>query len=246
MLKYVPKTVEKSEQLVTISENSKKEIVEHFGVAADKISIVHPFIDETLFNPRPVPEVNAIRKKFNLPNKYIFFVSNIEPRKNVQGLLEAYASLPSTLQKEYGLVLAGGKGWLNTEIHARADELVAKGHNIMRIGYVADEDLPAMLTGASLFVYPSFYEGFGIPPLEAMACGVPVITANNSSLPEVVGDAALLIDAKKPQEISTAIVKLLKDSGLRKRLIAKGYKQCKIFTPERSAAQLQAVIDKLS
>lgn len=243
MMKYVPRTIERSQHLVTISENSKKEIMEHFKVPADKISIVHPFIDESMFNPRPAAEITAIRKKFNLHDKYILFVSSLEPRKNVMGILQAYAALPKALQEEYGLVLAGGKGWLNEKIHARADTLVNDGLNIIRTGYVADEDLPALFSGASLFVFPSFYEGFGIPPLEAMACGVPVIAANNSSLPEVVGDAAELLDAKDTKQITKAIESVLKDSVKRKAMVAKGYAQAKKFSPEHSAKQLQAVID---
>ncbi len=245
MLKFVPKTIEKSEHLVTISENSKREIVEHFGVPPEKISIVHPFIDQAVFNPRPAPEINAIRKNFKLTNKYILFLSSLEPRKNVEGLLDAYEALDEKVRNEYALVLAGGKGWLNEEIHKKADLLVDKGFNIIRTGYVADEDQPALFSGASLFVFPSFYEGFGIPPLEAMACGVPVIAANNSSLPEVVGDAAMLIDAKNTKQLTAAITKVLADKTLQKSLIKKGYEQMANFNPEHSAHQLDEAIKKV-
>lgn len=245
MLRYVPKTIAKSDHLVTISQNSKKEIMKYFNVPSEKISIVHPFIDAKLFNPRPVSEVKAIKQRFKLPNKYILFVSSLEPRKNVMGILNAYAALPASVRKEYGLVLAGGKGWLNEEIHARTEELVGSGLNIVRTGYVPDEDLPAIFTGASLFVFPSFYEGFGIPPLEAMACGVPVIAANNSSLPEVVGDAAILVDANNTRQLTKNIESVLKSPAKQKALITKGFKQCQQFTPEKSAKQLQAAIDKL-
>jgi glycosyltransferase involved in cell wall biosynthesis len=245
MLKYVPKTLQKSEHLVTISENSKKEIIEYFKIPAKKISIVHPFIDTTMFNPRPTGEVSAVRKKFSLPKKYILFVSSLEPRKNVLGILNAYAALPVRIQKEYGLVLAGGKGWLNEEIHKRTEELLKSNLNIIRTGYVDDFDLPALFTGSELFVFPSLYEGFGIPPLEAMACGVPVITANNSSLPEVVGDAAILVDAEKTDHITRAITTVLDNPDVQKDLVSKGFKQCKKFTPEHSAKQLQAVIEKV-
>lgn len=245
MLKYVPKTIQKSEHLITISENSKKEIMEHFDVPSSKISIVNPFIDESLFNPRPKKEIDLIRKKFNLPNKYILFVSSLEPRKNVAGILKSYESLDPSIRDAYGLVLAGGKGWLNEEIHKKADKLKADGLNIVRTGYVADEDLPAMFSGASVFVFPSFYEGFGIPPLEAMACGVPVVVANNSSLPEVVGDAAILVNANKPKETSVAITKILLDKDLQKKLISKGYQQAKKFNPKRSAGQLHTAIQKV-
>ncbi len=245
MLKYVPKTIKKADHIVTISESSKNDIVEYFKVPSEKISIVHPFIDTDFFYKRSATEVVQIRKKFNLPSKYILFVSSLEPRKNVSGLMDAYESLDSSIKKEYGLVLAGGKGWLNEEIHAKADELVKKGLNIVRTGYVADEDLPALYSGASLFAFPTFYEGFGIPPLEAMACGIPVITSNNSSLPEVVGSAALLVDAGQSNQTTVAITKILEDKKLADNLVIKGYEQVKKFNPRASAKQLQNAIEKV-
>jgi glycosyltransferase involved in cell wall biosynthesis len=245
MLKFVPKTLQKSEHLVTISENSKKEIIEYFNIPSKKISIVHPFIDTAMFNPRPSKEVEKVRNKFSLPKKYLLFVSSLEPRKNVLGILNAYAALPVRLKKEYALVLAGGKGWLNEEIHSRTKELLNKKLNIYITGYVSDDDLPALYTGAQLFVFPSFYEGFGIPPLEAMACGVPVITSDNSSLPEVVGDAAIQVDAHNTVQITNAITYLLDNPAIQKDLAAKGFKQCKKFSPENSARQLQTVLEKV-
>lgn len=245
MLKYVPQTIKKSDHIVTISESSKKDIINHYNVTPEKVSIVYPFIDTNFFYKRPESEIAAVRTKFKLPKKYILFVSSLEPRKNVSGLMEAYNALDSALKAEYGLVLAGGKGWLNEEIHAQADKFVKQGLNIVRTGYIADEDQPAMYSGASLFAFPTFYEGFGMPPLEAMACGVPVLTSNNSSLPEVVGDAAILVNAEKSSEITSGILTLLSDEKLRKNLIVKGLKQAQRFNPKSSAQQLQAVIDKL-
>lgn len=245
MLKYVPKTIAKADHILTVSESSKKDIIDHFKVPADKISVVYNFTDP-IFYPRNTAEIASARKKFNLPKNYILFVSSLEPRKNLSGLLDAYDQLDPTIQKKYGLVLAGGKGWLNEDIHAKADKLVEKGLNIIRTGYVADEDLPAIYSGASVFAYPSFYEGFGIPPLEAMACGVPVITADNSSLPEVVGDAAILVNANKTFETTNAVQKVLSNPDLQKSLIKKGYEQAKKFSAENSAKQLNDTIQKIA
>lgn len=245
MLKYVPKTIAKSDHIITISESSKRDIIKHYQVPESKISIVYAFTDHTFYR-RKESEVTAIRKKFKLPKNYILFVSSLEPRKNLSGILDAYNMLDATIQDKYTLVLAGGKGWLNEEIHQQADELVKEGKKIIRTGYVPDEDLPAMYSGASLFVFPSFYEGFGIPPLEAMACGVPVVTSNSSSLPEVVEDAALQVDPNDTKAISSAMTKILTDQTLKNKLIKKGYVQAKKFSPEKSARQLHDAIEKLT
>jgi glycosyltransferase involved in cell wall biosynthesis len=245
MLKYVPKSIAKSAHIVTISESSKRDIMKHYNTPESKISVVNPFADD-IFYPRKASEIAAVRKKFNLPKQYILFVSSLEPRKNLVGILDSYSKLDKSLQDQYALVLAGGKGWLNEAIHEKADTLVKNGLNIIRTGYVADEDLPALFSGAALFIFPSFYEGFGIPPLEAMACGVPVVTSNNSSLPEVVGDAALLVDANNTSEISAAMAKILTNEALHGKLVEKGYAQAKKFSPEKSAEQLNEAISKLA
>jgi glycosyltransferase involved in cell wall biosynthesis len=142
------------------------------------------------------------------------------------------------------LVLAGGKGWLDREIHAELESL--RHLDIIATGYVPDEDLPALYGGASLFVYPSFYEGFGMPPLEAMACGTPVIAADNSSLPEVVADAGILVDAHDSGELARQIEKVLGDPDLAGDLRRKGIERAKAFTWEESAKRLLAVINHVS
>lgn len=242
MLKHVPKTVKQVDRIITISESSKRDIISHYKIPDDKISIVTPFTDSTLFRPRSSQEIDEAKKKFSISGDYILFVSSIEPRKNVSGLLDAYSALSGQIQKKYALVLAGGKGWLNEDIHDKILKLRDRGLNITVTGYVADEDLPALYSGATLFTFTSFYEGFGIPPLEAMACGVPVIASNNSSIPEVVGDAAVLVDANRSTETTKAIERLLKDPAKRKSMVQKGYKQAGKFNPQNSAKQLHEAI----
>jgi glycosyltransferase involved in cell wall biosynthesis len=246
MLKFVPKTIKKANHLITISECSKKDMCEYYGIALDRVSIVNPFIDMSLFKRTSSSEIARVKHKLKLPKKYLLYMSTVEPRKNVIGLLEAYQKLPKKVLEEYGLVLAGGKGWLNDEIHAEADRLVDQGLNIVRTGYIADEDLAALYSGATLYVFIPHYEGFGISPLEAMACGIPVITSNNSSLPEVVGKAGLLVNAAKPLETTKAIEKLLNSPALCKRMVKEGYSQAAKFSASRSAKQLQSAIDKVS
>jgi glycosyltransferase involved in cell wall biosynthesis len=242
-LKYVPKSIKKAERILTISESSKQQIIDHYKIPASKVSIVHPGVDTTFFYKQSAAEISKIKRQYNLPNKYILYAGTIEPRKNIIGLLKAYEQLDGKVKKTYGLVLAGGKGWQDEGILDKVEQLKKSGHHIIQTGYVDDQDYPAIYSGAELFVFPSFYEGFGIPPLEAMACQVPVISANNSSLPEAVGDAGILIDANQPQQITDAINKVLGDSKLRATLIQKGIDQTKKFSWDKSAEELKAAID---
>ena len=245
MLKHVPPSMKKATHLVAVSESTKNQIVDYYRVAPERISVVTPAIGHAQFYPRTVNEVSKIKKKYKLPIKYILFASTLEPRKNVEGILRSYAALDEELKKEYGLVLAGGKGWKDEFILKTIDELRSAGENIITTGYVPDKDLPAIYSGASLFVYPSFYEGFGIPPLEAMACGVPVISADNTSLPEVVGNAGLYVNAEDTAGLTLLAERVLTNPKLAKELRQKGLKQAKRFSWEKSASELIKVLKSL-
>lgn len=238
--KLVPYSIAKADHIITISKNSKDQIIKNYKVASAKVTIVSPAVDRNFFKKRSEAEIKKVRTKYKLPNKYIFYTSTLEPRKNVEGVLEAYSALDSKTKAEYGLVLAGGKGWQDEAIHAAIDKHRSNDEVIVTTGYVPDEDLPAMYSGASLFLFPSFYEGFGIPILEAFACGVPVITANNSSLPEVAGHAAILIKAEDSPAITKAIKKVLSDSKLANNLRQKGLVQIQNFDWEDSAKKTSA------
>jgi glycosyltransferase involved in cell wall biosynthesis len=243
LTRYVRRSIKKTSKIVTISENSKQEIIEHYHVKPDDISIIYPAVDHQIFRPLGGKEVKRVLHKYNLNKPYILYTGTIEPRKNIVGILDAYASLPSSLRDSYSLVLAGGKGWQDKDIKAKLDEL---SHlDIHLTGYVADEDLPPLYTGASVFVYPSHYEGFGMPPLEAMACGTPVITSNNSSLPEVVQEAGIMIEATDTDALTASIQKVLTDQVLADDLRKKGFEQAAKFTWEESAARLKALIEKV-
>lgn len=244
LIKQVPKTVAKSEKIITISENAKKEIIQHYKVDAKKIEIISPAVDTETFKPQSKPDVAKIKKKYKITKDYILYTGTLEPRKNIVGILDGYANLSDELKSKYALVLAGGKGWNDEGIEKRLNQL--KDLNIIRTGYVDDADLPALFTGASLFVYPSFYEGFGMPPLEAMCCGVPVITANNSSLPEVVGNAAILIDAKDTNALTYSIEKVLLDKKLQQTMIQKGFKRAKVYSWKKSAQKLHKIIEEMN
>lgn len=245
MVRFVPSSIKKANHIITVSQSTKRQIVDHYHVAADKVNVITPAIDHQDFYPRKQVEADKARAKYSLPTRYILFTGTLEPRKNVVGILNAYQALPPQLKIKFPLVLAGGRGWKDEEIQAKLSKLKAAGEQIIQPGYVADEDLAAVFSGASLFVYPSFYEGFGIPPLEAMACGVPVITADNSSLPEVVGDAAIKVKAGDDQELSLQMVRVLTSPKLSASLQKKGLDQAKKYNWQTSAQKFLDLLEKL-
>lgn len=214
----------RAERIITISNNSKKEIVEHYGFNEQKVDIIIPALDRTRFYRRTPAEIRRVRAKYGIFDDYILFVGNIEPRKNLVGLLKAYKNLTPSLQDKYALLLVGAKGWKDGEIRDLIESLRAEGKKVIQPSdYVIDEDLPALYSGATVFAYVSVYEGYGIPPTEAMACGTPVVCTDNSSLPEAAEDAALLVDAHDIGQITEALEKYLTDEGLRQLYTEKGY-----------------------
>ena len=243
LLKQVPKSISKSDKIITISQNSKQEIINHYKFNPAKIEIVNPAINHAVYRPANKQSIDRGKTKYGIKGQYILYTGTLEPRKNIVGILEGYSALPKNILNSYTLVLAGGKGWLDEEIEEKLTEL--KGLNIIRTGYVADEDLPALYSGATVFVYPSFYEGFGMPPLEAMACGTPVITSNNSSLPEVVGEAGIMIDAKDTKALTKSIEKVISSKKLQNEMIKKGIVQAKKFSWEKSAKKLYELIQSI-
>jgi glycosyltransferase involved in cell wall biosynthesis len=195
--------------MIAISESTKTDTIRVLGLAPERIEVIYPGVAEAFFDAAP-----AVRSK-----PYILFVGTIEPRKNVDILLDAYAGLPASLRQEYDLVIAGPVGWGDSSTVRR---LRAGMAGVEYVGYVAERDLPGLTAGAAAFVYPSLYEGFGLPVAQAMAAGTPVITSNVSSLPEVAGDAALLVDPRSEAELGAALRKALESAELRREMSAKG------------------------
>lgn len=237
----VPVSLKKAAHIVAVSEYTKQDISKSYAVARDKISVISPGVDHSKFYPRPRGQIAAVKARYGLPAGYILFLGSMEPRKNVGGLLQAYAQLPPTLKKQFGLVIAGGKGWRNQPIQELLDKLVAGGENIVQPGYIRAQDLPALHSGAALLVHPAHFEGFGIPIIEAMACGTPVIAANNSSMPEAAGPAGLLVDANSTNDISGAIAKVLTNPQLAAAMVTKGYQQAQKYTWEAGAKKLLGI-----
>ena len=184
--------------------------------------------------------IAAVCAKYGISGEYVLYVGTLQPRKNLIRLIEAFAALESRTLK---LVIAGQKGWLYDRIFARARELDVE-QRVIFPGYVAGADLPALLSGAQLFAFPSLYEGFGFPVLEAMACGVPVVCSNVSSLPEVAGDAALLVDPLDTGAWTTALERTLADEELRAELTTRGYAQVRRFSWQRAAEETLRVLEE--
>jgi glycosyltransferase involved in cell wall biosynthesis len=232
-----------ADAIIAISEHTKRDLREYLSVPEEKLAVTHLAADPAY---KPVTDegiLQSVRKKYHLPPHYILFLGALEPRKNVVSLLQAFARLPGELQKEFPLVIAGAKGWLNSDLHAVVRDLKLSG-KVHFPGYIAKEDISAVYSLATVFVYPSLYEGFGLPVLEAMACGTPVISSNVSSLPEVAGDAARLVAPLSIEEIEEALKDLLAHEDLRAEMRRRGLLRSAEFTWEKCAEQTLAVYRK--
>ena len=191
-----------------------------------------------------ISKSKAARLKYSLPERYVLFVGSNEPRKNIKTLLAGYAALSEGLRKEFPLVIAGGRGWLNSEIPGVIKRLGIET-SVRFAGYIGRNDMSAVYSGASVFAYPSLYEGFGLPILEAMSCGAPVITSNVSSMPEVAGDAARLVAPTDAEGLGEALGALLVDEGLRKEMRLKGLERGAMFSWDKCARETLALYRKV-
>ncbi|MEM4301926.1 MAG: glycosyltransferase family 1 protein, partial [Candidatus Caldarchaeum sp.] len=199
----MPRFLRAADAVIAVSECTKRDAVRAYGIPEEKITVIYEGVSPR-FRPANPEAVQAVRAKYGLPEHFILYVGTIEPRKNLVALLEAYAAiLTRNTQHAIRLVVVGKKGWLYEGFFRRLRELDLE-ERVHFTGYVPDEDLPALYSAADLFVFPSLYEGFGLPVLEAMACGVPVVCSNTSSLPEVAGDAALLVNPTDVQALAAA------------------------------------------
>lgn len=238
------KSLECADRIVTDSEFSKSEICRYFPQYQEKLRVVYCGVNTKQFHSACESEIQEARKKYDLDRDYFLYLGTVEPRKNLSRLIEAYQIFVRGKQSPPYLVLAGGNGWRNSEIYQKASELGIQKY-VKFTEYVPEEFLCPLMCGALAFVFPSIYEGFGMPPLEAMACGVPVLTAVAASLPEVVGEDAVLVDPYKPDEIAGGLERLYMDEKLRKRLSEAGKRRVLDYSWERSAEQLHAIYEEL-
>ena len=225
-------SVRRAAHIVTDSKSTRRDLCRLLGVAAERITVVHPGLDDR-FRSIPDPaRLRSVAERFGLPDAFVLYVGSQDPRKNFTGLLEAFARCPPDLR----LVVVGSARHARARCLARLRE-ADDADRALLIDSVARDELPAIYRLASMLVYPSLYEGFGFPPLEAMACGTPVIVSNVSSLPEVVGNAALRADPYRPDELARCISDLARDEGLRRELRTKGSERAREFTWEQAASQ---------
>lgn len=232
----VKNLVNKFDKVVTVSQHTKNDVVDLCKVDSDKVEVIHLGIsDEYKVVDSNDQKLIATKNKYKLPDKFILFLGTVEPRKNIEGVIRAFELFCKDYPNlDYQLVVAGGRGWKSEKIYKLWAESEIK-NRIIFLGYVDREDKVYLYNLATIFVYPSFYEGFGFPPLEAMACGLPVITSYNSSLSEVVGDAALMIDPFNTRELSEAFCQFLSSSTLRENYIKRGLTRSSQFTWKKTA-----------
>lgn len=234
---------EKAAVILSDSVSTKEDIVKYLDVPEKKIRVIYLGVDRHF---RPVKDEAAhdkVRKAHGLSDKIILFVGTLQPRKNIGGLIEAFRILIEKENIPHQLVLAGCKGWEHSDVFHKISRHGLTSR-VKWLGYVPYEDLPVIYSIADILVLPSFYEGFGFPILEAMACGTPVVTSDVSSMPEVAGDAALLIDPNKPEEIAGAVGRVLNDTALARMLCERGLERVKEFTWEKCADETMRVFEE--
>lgn len=233
--RVVPRSVARADRVLADSEATRTDLIAHLGAPAEKVEVLYSGVNPR-FRPEPEPgEPERLQARYAIGGRpYILSVGTLQPRKNYVRLIRAFARLNTP----FALLIAGGRGWLYDEIYIEAEK---HSDRVRIVGFIEETDLPALYRRAALFVFPSCYEGFGLPVLEAMACGVPVVCSNSSSLPEVAGHAALLVDPYDEDGLMEAMQRALEDEELRRRMIARGLEQAARFTWERAARQLLAV-----
>ena len=232
---FTPISVRRARRVIAISESTRQDLVERLRVPPDRVDVIYCGTD-SMFRPLEAEAVDHFRRERGLPEQFVLFVGTLEPRKNVELLIRAYARWRPGNSGAPKLVIAGARGWYYEQIFRTAEAMGLTG-DVLFPGYVAPEELPLLYNAAGLFVYPSLFEGFGLPVLEAMACGTPVICSNVSSLPEVAGDAALLVAPDDEGGLAETMLRAWEDRALRLDMAARGLSRARSFTWERTAFQ---------
>ncbi len=241
----VPRSLARADHILADSESTRNDLIEIFNLGPEQITVVGAGVEERFQPITNSAILAAIQQRYRLPpsEKFILGLGALEPRKNFTGLIAAFSQSP--VRETHHLVIAGGKGWLYDDIFTAA-QTSPVAERIHLIGFVGDEDLPTLYSLADIFAFPSHYEGFGIPVIEAMACGTPVVCANNSCLPEVAGQSAVQVTATDTTALGEALYHLATDPALRQRAIEEGFRQAKKFSWQAAAERLLGVYQHLA
>lgn len=234
----IPKLIHRADKLIAVSDYTKQALVSELSIAEDKITVAKLGVDHDRFHANlEVSELRSARNRYGLPGEFILFVGTIEPRKNLPRLIQAFEQIKSDAH----LVIAGKLGWRYDEVFSLIQKS-PKAKLIHYLGYIPESDKPALMKLASVFAWPSLYEGFGLPPIEAAAVGTPVVTSNVTSLPEVMSDSAMLVNPYNVSELAHALEVLLTQDTVREQFIRKGLERAKSFTWEATAEQIRKVL----
>ncbi|MDZ7272132.1 MAG: glycosyltransferase family 4 protein [candidate division KSB1 bacterium] len=242
--RLIPVAVQKAARVIAITESTRRDLLRILPVSEEKVVVVPYGVDSIFQTVEDDERIAALRRRYGVPERYLLFVGMLEPRKNLVRVVQAFGRLKSSDRAmPHKLVLAGNKGWGYEEARREVERLGLE-QEVIFTGPVPHDELPPLFSGADLFVYPSLYEGFGLPVVEAMACGTPVITSNVSSLPEVAGDAALLVDPLDVEDLAEAMRRVLTDGDLRQQMRARGLEQASNFTWEETARRTLEVYEQ--
>jgi alpha-1,3-rhamnosyl/mannosyltransferase len=240
--RYTEQILRKADGLIAISEATRQDAIEILDIPEERIETIHCGVSDAYFQV-PVAEVLHVKEYFGLAKPYVLSVGTIEPRKNLDRLLDAWLALPAGLREQFELVVAGPAGWAPGNTLQR---LTAGAQGVRHLGYVPEEALPGLTAGALVMAYPSLYEGFGLPLAQAMAAGVAAITSNVSSMPEVAGDGAELVDPLSVAEIRSALIRLLENDSLRERRAAQGKERAQNYRWQRNARRSLAFFERIA
>jgi glycosyltransferase involved in cell wall biosynthesis len=234
-------SVRRARHILAVSEFTKRELVRLLSVPPERITVTHNAVDARFAPPDPA-RLAAFRAAKGLPERFLLFIGTLEPRKNLVTLLEAYARIAE--ETDVPLIVGGGRGWMFEPVFARLEALGLKGR-VHFPGYLEHDEMPLWYAAATAFVFPSLWEGFGIPPLEAMACGTPVVASNAASLPEVVGDAGIMVAPTDADALADALRRVLRDGALREELRARGFEQARRFSWRATAERTVRVYEQI-
>lgn len=240
------RTIKRADVILTVSEFSKKEILRAFKVEESKIRVIPCIINKELFNTNyNEQQIETAKEKYSILSPYFLYLGTLEPRKNIVKQIEAYALFKKNTKNDIKLVLAGKKGWMYEDIFKKVKQLGLEA-DVIFTGYIDISDAPLLMMGSVAFLYVSLYEGFGMPPLEAMSCGVPVIVSNVASLPEVVGDAGIMVDPSSIEEISKAMQRIAEDKDFRIELSKKSIQRSEKFSVQKSAEDFYHIYEEIT